>query len=242
MAAGSSSEASLPELLSLLTGKEFDTAHRHKLRELLRCFLLTCASGRGVAECFPSSNPHSVSSLLVQKLLHQFQRAFLATPSSDQLTTSSRHHPPGVAGGVVDQVSLREFLQEETILFLLLSIHTISRQVEATYPELAELLLVVIKTLLSRDPQFTVSQGTVLDSVPSTEWWGLSLRASPPESPANQSPLPPLRKLLEMRITLLSPLLLLPRRLHPPHVPQSLQLQSSHLQPREDSWQQSLER
>ena len=32
-------------------------------------------------------------------------------------------------------------------------------QVEATYPELAELLLVVIKTLLSRDPQFTVSQG-----------------------------------------------------------------------------------
>ena len=32
-------------------------------------------------------------------------------------------------------------------------------QVEGTYPELAELLLVVIKTLLSRDPQFTVSQG-----------------------------------------------------------------------------------
>ena len=33
-------------------------AHRHKLRELLRCFLLTCASGRGVAECFPSRYVH----------------------------------------------------------------------------------------------------------------------------------------------------------------------------------------
>ena len=32
-------------------------------------------------------------------------------------------------------------------------------QVEATYPELAELLLVVIKTILSRHPQFTVDRG-----------------------------------------------------------------------------------
>ena len=32
-------------------------------------------------------------------------------------------------------------------------------QVEATYPELVELLLVVIKTLLDREPQFTIDRG-----------------------------------------------------------------------------------
>ena len=74
--------------------------------------------------CSFHSNPHSVSSLLVQQLLHQFKRAFLATPSSDQAVMSSRHHPPGQ-----DQVSLREFLQEEMTVYLLLSIQTISKQV-----------------------------------------------------------------------------------------------------------------
>lgn len=33
-------------------------------------------------------------------------------------------------------------------------------QVDATYPELAELLLVVIKTLLDREPKFTIDKGT----------------------------------------------------------------------------------
>ena len=69
-----------------------------------------------------SSNLHSVSSLLVQQLLHQFSRAFLASPSEPM--TSSRHHPGGL-----DQVSLQEFLREDVIVFLLLSIHTISQQV-----------------------------------------------------------------------------------------------------------------
>ena len=69
-----------------------------------------------------SSNLHSVSSLLVQQLLHQFSRAFLASPSDPM--TSSRHHPGGL-----DQISLKEFLREDVTVFLLLSIHTINQQV-----------------------------------------------------------------------------------------------------------------
>ena len=34
-------------------------------------------------------------------------------------------------------------------------------QVDATYPELAELLLVVIKTLLGREPQFNIDKGNL---------------------------------------------------------------------------------
>ena len=73
-----------------------------------------------------SSNPHSVSSLLVQQLLHHFSLTFLTTPT-DTPMTSSRHHPSVQPG--VDQVSLKEFLQDEMTVFLLLSIQTISMQV-----------------------------------------------------------------------------------------------------------------
>ena len=76
-----------------------------------------------------SSNPHSVSSLLVQRLLHQFSRAFLVTPPDP--TMSSSRHPPSPQPGM-EQVSLKEFLQEEMTVLLLLSIQTISRQVRVS--------------------------------------------------------------------------------------------------------------
>ena len=67
------------------------------------------------------SNPHSVSSLLVQQLLHQFSQSFLATPP-DSISAPRQ-------GSSSEQISLREFLCTEVNFYLLLSVQIISKQV-----------------------------------------------------------------------------------------------------------------
>lgn len=45
------------------------------------------------------------------------------------------------------------------MLKLMLVVLVLSLQVDSTYPELAELLLVVLKTLLNKSPEFEVDSG-----------------------------------------------------------------------------------
>ena len=49
-------------------------------------------------------------------------------------------------------------------------------QVDATYPELAELLLVVIKTLLGREPQFNIDKGNLDKCTPTHMYMFLNER------------------------------------------------------------------
>ena len=97
---------------------------------------ITLSLSLSLSHTHTHSDPHSVTSLLVQQLLSQFSTAFLADNRSSTATTADVSITSSIGGGGVREStsphhSLKEFLCQDTPLLLMLAIQLVGQKVRA---------------------------------------------------------------------------------------------------------------
>lgn len=140
---------SMAELLAAFASRDAEALQVAKLKEFV-CQLVVCwKEGEVVEALLQSSDLLSAVNLIVQQLLIRLNKAFV--------------EPTRFA---VDYSVLRQFLLQDGTLLLLAAIYLVGHQTEAYHPEMVELLLLVLKTLLNKELEFCIDQGTLLSLVP----------------------------------------------------------------------------
>lgn len=140
---------SMAELLAVFASKDAEATQVSKLKDFV-CQLIAYCKGEEMEEALlQSSDLLSVVNLLVQQLLIRLNKAFV--------------EPTRFA---VDYSVLRQFLLQDCTLLLLMTIYLVGLQTEAYHPEMVELLLLVLKTLLSKELEFCIDQAALLSLVP----------------------------------------------------------------------------